>query len=155
MSVSAPAAGIRIVKSPPLGLRAEEATDGRPDIGVVEQVEVVNPAEPAAEVQGERDVLSGSAPPVRAGRLDEPVTGHGVQRGQCQVARGFPAGRLTARPSSDAAAGMHRTCTLAMSEVAYQIIGPEGPQEIILARQSVPQSENPGLKARVAEAERG
>ena len=58
----------------------EEAADGRPDVGVVQQVEVVHRAEPAAEVDRERDVLAGAAPPVRAGGLDEQIADDGAER---------------------------------------------------------------------------
>ena len=41
---------------------------------------MVHRAEPAAEVDGERDVLAGAAPPVCAGGLDEQVADHGAER---------------------------------------------------------------------------
>jgi hypothetical protein len=58
--------------NPPLGLRAEGAADSRPDVWVVEQVEVVHPGKPAAEVHGERDVRPGVVRLRRCAARDQP-----------------------------------------------------------------------------------
>jgi hypothetical protein len=47
---------------------------------VVEQVEVVHPAEPAAQLDGERDMLARAAAPVRAGGLNQQVADDGTGR---------------------------------------------------------------------------
>src|ERR1019366_7228307 len=64
---------------------------------MVEQFEMMNSAEPAARLRGERDALASAAPAMRAGRLDEQVANHGTDRAT-GIARDRGADRVVVRP---------------------------------------------------------